>query len=181
MIFNVEKENGFLVSIIDNTNKTSEALYWKDDFLCVQSKKDEYHQTNEFLGIAKQFLTNELSHEVVASKADQIDFLNKSVDYFINHQTFDKTEFENEVFGDEDLIKSFRDFDEGFRRNNEIDLSDTFRISSQAVKKQSRVFKSVLKLDRNFDIYIHGDKNLIEKGVETDGRKFYKIYYDKEK
>jgi hypothetical protein len=48
------------------------------------------------------------------------------------------------------------------------------------VKKQSRVFKSVLKLDRNFHIYIHGDKDLIERGVEKDGRKYYKIYYREE-
>ena len=57
-------------------------------------------------------------------------------------------------------------------------LVDNFKISSQAVKKQSRIFKSVLKLDRNFDIYIHGDKNLIEKGTEKDGRKYYKIYWN---
>jgi hypothetical protein len=48
------------------------------------------------------------------------------------------------------------------------------------VKKQARVFKSVLKLDKNFHIYIHGNRELIEQGVEKDGRKFYKIYFEKE-
>ena len=69
------------------------------------------------------------------------------------------------------MIKSFRSYDEQYRENKNVDISDNFQISSQAVKKQSRIFKSVLKLDRNFDIYIHGDKNLIEKGTEKDGRK----------
>ncbi len=42
-------------------------------------------------------------------------------------------------------------------------------------------FKSVLKLDKNFHIYIHGDKELIEKGYDDAvGKKFYKIYYDEE-
>jgi len=59
-------------------------------------------------------------------------------------------------------------------------MTDNFEISAQAVKKQSKIFKSVLKLDKNFHIYIHGDKELIEKGVEKDGRKFYKIYYKEE-
>ena len=58
---------------------------------------------------------------------------------------------------------------------------DNFSISTSAVKYQSRVFKSVLKLDNNFHIYIHGDKELIEKGTDNDGRKYYKIYYDLEK
>ena len=47
--------------------------------------------------------------------------------------------------------------------------------------KQEKSFKSVLKLDKNFHIYIHGDRQLIEKGTDADGRKFYKVYYDKEK
>lgn len=62
-----------------------------------------------------------------------------------------------------------------------IDLSNSFEISSQAVKKQTRVFKSVLKLDKNFHIYIHGNKELIEQGIEKDGRKYYKIYYQNER
>jgi hypothetical protein len=61
-----------------------------------------------------------------------------------------------------------------------LDISDSFDISSQAVKKQARIFKSVLKLDKNFHIYIHGNRNLIEQGVEEDGRKFYKIYFKEE-
>ena len=79
------------------------------------------------------------------------------------------------------LIESFQKFNQTYRQENEVELADNFKISSQAVKKQSRIFKSVLKLDRNFDIYIHGDKNLIEKGTEKDGRKYYKIYYQEEK
>jgi len=42
------------------------------------------------------------------------------------------------------------------------------------------VFKSVLKLDKNFSVYIHGNRNMVEKGEEADGRKFYKLYYDNE-
>ena len=58
-----------------------------------------------------------------------------------------------------------------------MEIDSTFDISSAAVKRQSRVFKSVLKLDKNFHIYIHGDRQLIERGTEKDGRKYYKIYY----
>ena len=78
------------------------------------------------------------------------------------------------------MIKSFQNFDEIYREENEIELDDNFDISAQAVKKQARVFKSVLKLDKNFHIYIHGNRELIEQGVEKDGRKFYKIYFEEE-
>lgn len=180
LIFNTETENGYIVSVVDNTNKNAEAQYWKDDFLCLQPKRNEYHQTNQFLGIAKQFVTKRLTEDFEVSKADQIDLLNRSVEYFKNNQTFEKTDFEKKVFQDNNIIDSFRNFDEGYRRDNEIDMSNNFDISTQAVKKQARAFKSVLKLDKNFHIYIHGDKELIEQGVEKDGRKYYKIYYKDE-
>jgi len=180
LIFNTQKESGYLVSIIDNTNRNSEAQYWKDDFLGVQPIKDEYHQTNQFLGIAKQFVTEQLTEEFEVNKADQIDLLNRSVEYFKTNDKFEKEDFEKTVFQSEELIESFRSFDNSYRDDNEIELSDSFDISSQAVKKQVRAFKKVLKLDKNFHIYIHGDKNLIEQGVEKDGRKYYKIYYKDE-
>ena len=61
-----------------------------------------------------------------------------------------------------------------------MQVQGNFEISAHAVKKQARVFKSVLKLDKNFHIYIHGDRNKIEHGVDEQGRKFYKIFYEQE-
>lgn len=180
VIFNTEQENGFKLLIIDNSNKSAEAQYWKDEFLKVKPIANEFHQTNQFLGIAKNFVTKQLSEEFKVTKADQIDLLNRSVEYFKTHEAFDQKQFEKEVFQDSEMINSFRNFDNTYRQENEIELTANFEISPQAVKKQARVFKSVLKLDKNFHIYIHGNRDLIEQGVEKDGRKFYKIYFDKE-
>lgn len=49
-----------------------------------------------------------------------------------------------------------------------------------AVKKQTRSLKSIIILDENFHIYVHGHRELIEQGVDEKGRKFYKIYYSEE-
>lgn len=180
LIFNTNSEEGYIVSIVDNTNKGSEAQYWKDDFLSIQPIKNEYHQTNQFLGITKQFVTKQMEEDFEVSKADKIDLLNRSVDYFKAHDQFDKEEFEAEVFQNSNVIESFRKFDQNYRQEHEVEISDTFDISAQAVKKQARAFKSVLKLDKNFHIYIHGNRDLIEQGVDENGRKFYKIYYKEE-
>lgn len=180
LVFNTQKEKGYVVSIIDNTNKSSEALYWKNNFLAVQPSKNEFHQTNQFLGIAKHFVTNKLDKELSVSKPEQIDLLNRSVDYFKKNEEFEKEEFEKTVFQTPELIESFREFDDSYRTDNQIEISHNFEISSDAVKKQARAFRKVLKLDKNFHIYIHGNKDLIEKGTDQDGRKYYKIYYDNE-
>ncbi len=180
IIFNTQVENGYLVSIVDNTNRSTEAQYWKDEFLGIQALKNDFHQTNEFLGIAKKFVTKQLSEDFEVTKADQIDLLNRSVEYFKSNDKFEKADFEESVFQEQELIESFKQFDSAYRYDNNLELADSFEISAQAVKKQARVFKSVLKLDKNFHIYIHGDKELIEQGVEKDGRKYYKIYYNAE-
>jgi phosphoenolpyruvate carboxylase len=125
-------------------------------------------------------ITAQVTEDFELNKSDQIDLLNRSMDYFKSNDIFNKADFEEEVFRDPAVIESFQRFDQNYRQTNEIEVPDEFDISLPAVKKQAKVFKSILKLDRNFHIYIHGNKEMIEHGVEKDGRKFYKIYYENE-
>ncbi|WP_018617430.1 hypothetical protein [Segetibacter koreensis] len=168
----------YTLFIIDNNSNETE--YWQNDFIKHKAKNDFINNTSNFLTLTKDFITAQIPTEYDVSKADQIDLLNRSVEYFKTHETFDKTEFEEEVFHHTTIIDSFRKFDETYRHENDMELSDNFEISEQAVKKQARVFKRVLKLDKNFHIYIHGNRELIEQGVDENGRKFYKIYYEEE-
>jgi hypothetical protein len=176
LIFNINKTQGFKVCIIDKSNKTIEAQYWKDKFLQIRPFDDEYHITKDFLIFTKNFVTNQLPKEIKVGQSEKIDLLNRSVTYFKSHDLFDKKEFEEKVLNDNEIIKAFQNYISTYDR----ELSDNFGISTQAVRKQAKVFKRVLKLDKNFHIYIHGDKDLIERGIENDGRKYYKIYYEKE-
>ena len=115
------------------------------------------------------------------NRAEQIDLMNKSVDYFKSHDNFEQEEFEQEVFEDPQMRQSFRKYDEQYQEEYEVDIPNDFMISSQAVKKQARTFKSVLKLDKNFHVYIHGNRDLIQLCYEEDGRKYYKIYFEEER
>jgi hypothetical protein len=180
LIFNTDKNTGYKVCIIDKSSKSTEAQYWKDNFLQLKPCSDDYHHTKEFMNATKNFVTKQLSEEYEMNKADQIDYLNRSMDYFKTHNTFDQNEFEDQVFNDSGVIKSFHDFNQSYQDNYNTDLNSSFGISAMAVNRQSRIFKGVLKLDKNFHIYIHGNSELIEQGVEDDGRKYYKIYYDNE-
>jgi hypothetical protein len=168
----------YTILIIDsNSNETD---YWQNAFIGHKPKNDAINNTNDFLSLAKNFITEQIPQDFNVSKTDQIDYLNRSVEYFKNHEKFDKGEFETEVFHHAEVIDSFNNYNNAFRANNDLELNDQFEISQHAVKKQARAFKSILKLDKNFHIYIHGNKDLIEQGVEQDGRKYYKIYYNQE-
>ncbi len=181
LVFPTNAENGFDVLIYDANNRGEEAVFWRETFLNVLPQANEYFQTNQFLNLTKQFIAKQLPQEYEIARTDQIDLLNKSVEYFRANESFDKKNFEKEVFDDSGMIKAFRKFEHTYSEMNDFDVPDKFDISTQAVKKQARVFKSVLKLDKNFHVYIHGDKSLIEKGYDEKlGKNFYKIYFDEE-
>ena len=183
VIFNSEKDKGFLVSIVDNTSKGYEAQYWKDDFLHLSPRNDNYHQTQNLLTLCKHFVTEQLPEEYNdISRADQVEMLNKSLSFFKENDSFNLKDFEESVIEKPKAIKAFRDFKEQFEEEREINISEEFDISTQAVKRQQRIFKSVIKLDKNFHIYIHGNNELIERGYdEASGMSYYKVYFNEEK
>jgi hypothetical protein len=181
LIFNTEKEEGYKVLVIDQTNRSGEAVYWKDDFLKLKIRNDSFNQTNNTLSIYKNFVTQKIDDEFELSKADKIDLLNKSMKYFKDNDTFDLDEFSNEVIGNPQAIESFKTYKQQYEQDHETEIGATFDISDAAVKKQGRVYKSVLKLDKNFHIYIHGNKELIEKCFDDDkAMNYYKVYFKEE-
>ncbi|MBE9600605.1 nucleoid-associated protein [Pedobacter sp. MC2016-24] len=179
LIFNTEKEEGFKVAVIDQ--KSADSVYWKDEFLKLKIRNDSFNQTASVLGVYKNFVTEKLDEEFDISKADKIDLLNKSMKYFKEKESFDLEEFSNEVIGNAEGIESFKSYKKNFEEEFDQPIPDSFDISGAAVKKQARTYKSVLKLDKNFHIYIHGDKELIEKGFDDDKyMNYYKVYFKEE-
>jgi len=181
LIFNTEKDKGYLVSIVDSLSRGSEAQYWKDDFLHLKPREDNYHQTKNVLNLCKSFVVDKLSEDFDVSKADQAIMLNKSVDYFKVNDSFKIDDFAAEVIQQPEVIKAFKDYRGQFELDRDVKLMDDFDISATAVKKQQKVFKSVIKLDKNFHIYIHGNREMIEKGMDdANGMHYYKFFYKEE-
>ncbi len=180
LILNCELETGFKILAIDNTSK-GDAKFWKNEFLNIKPCSDSFHHTRNFMNLTRQYVEDQLDEEFSVTKADKIGMLNRSKDFFQNRDRFNLNEFEEEVLADPSVAESFRNYERTLISNSETDINDNFEISAQAVKKQMRVFKSVLKLDKNFHIYIHGNKHLIEKGFDEEANKhYYKLYFDQE-
>ena len=178
LIFNTEAEEGYKVAVIDQTNRSTEAVYWKDEFLKLKIRNDNYNQTQNVLGVYKSFVTEKLDEDFEISRTDKIDLLNKSINYFKAKETFDIDEFSNEVIANQEGIELFKNYKKSYEEEFDTVIANQFDISDAAVKKQARTYKSILKLDKNFHIYIHGNKDLIEKGFD-DARamNFYKVYF----
>jgi hypothetical protein len=181
LIFNTEEETGYKVAIIDASGKSKDAHYWKDDFLALEKRKDDYYQTASYIGICKGFVKDVYNQSNGVERADQIEMLNKTAEYFKEKEAFDIQDFEQNVIANEEVIQAFEEYREKVAEENELEIKDNFDISETAVKKSRAQFKSVLKLDKNFHIYIHGDRQRIVKGYDSSkGMNYYQIYFEKE-
>lgn len=181
LVFELEKEKGFVLKIEDRTNK-QEARYWKDDFLQTSPREDAFFHTKNYLQLCKNFCSEILEKQEHVEKTDQIDFLNRSAGFFNKKEIFNIQEFEDEVIAEPRIIDRFRNFKNQFEETHELDTFDEFDISPKAAKSARKIFKSVLKLDKNFHIYIHGNREMIEKGFDEEkGLNYYKVYFREEK
>jgi len=179
MIYNTDRENGFIVSVVDPKGKSAEGRYWTDHFLGIQQRRDQYFNTESTMALYKTYVVEHLPEQFNVTKADQADMLNRSLSFFKEKQEFDQETFNNEVLHHDEFIKSFDQYKQHYVAEKELELADHFSISPAAVKRQNRSYKSVIKLDKNFHIYIHGDRNMIEHGEDDKGR-FYKLYFNNE-
>ena len=178
LIFNHEREQGYYVSVVDNTNR-SEAAYWVDDFLHLERRQDAYFQTENALTMCRNYLAEQLPVDFEVSRADQVDMLNRSLNYFKKEPKFQLETFEQQVISQPEVIDKFDEYRKRYQNERQLVLEEDFDVNPTAVKKQTRAFKSVIKLDKNFHIYIHGNRNLVEQGEDSHG-KFYKLYYHEE-
>lgn len=176
LIFNKERKSGYVVAVVDNTNKGAEAQYWIDDFLHVRQRKDEYANTQNFMSLAKNFVTKELPKEFEVSKADQIELLNKSLQFFKEKESFDINSFANEVISQPEVMERFYQYKQYYEDQSDIVIDDQFAISEAARKKQQRSYKRVINLDKKIQLVITGNSQNIEQGEDERG-KFYKVYY----
>ncbi len=181
LVFRTQEADGYRVCIVDQTNKNNDAQYWVNDFLQVTPVANEYHNTSQFLQLCREFVTGEMPENFSVTKQDQIELMERSLDYFKTKDQFDYGEFTQEVMHHPEVIEQFAQFKDQYANAKQVEWDENFDIDLNAVKKQGKVFKSILKLDKNFHIYIHGRRDLIERGFDEEkGKHFYKVFFEQE-
>lgn len=182
LIFNDEDDDGYKISIVDKLSQGGEAAYWRDDFIKAKVRKDNYTDTKYFLDIVKGFSEHILNEDNNVETPDRIAFLKRTQDYFKKNEHFNENEFEEEVVGAPEVIDAFKDYKDDFIKSYDLpEIDENFDISRTAFKAQNKYFKSVIKLDKNFHIYVHSKPEYIEKGFDEDRKmKYYKLYYNNE-
>ncbi len=186
LIFNTTPEDGYRLLMIDKSSKTQiEKEIWMDDFLGIERIQDSSFDTAAYLELCHDFCAD--SEAEMNDRKEQVLFLNKTMQYFTEHERFDEEEFEEVVVSNPVQIERFKSFKTAYEAQNEIPTKDDFKISQPAVKTMKRRFRSLIQLDTNIDIRINPKEDpeiaeqLIEKGYD-DGRSmyYYKLFFNEE-
>ena len=176
LIFNTEKDNGYLVAIVDNTNKG--AKYWTDDFLHVRSRKDSFNQTQNMLSLCKKFVS-QLPNE--NGKIEKATYMNRSVEA-LKKESINVDTFAEQVFDTPEIVSEFKRYKESYQKERDIEIDDTFETASTAIKRRATGTMTTIKLDKNFDINIHGGEQYIERGYDEKRKMhYYQLFFKEEK
>lgn len=182
LIFNTQQETGYKVSVIDTSNKVSDcAFYWVEDFLNLKLIENSYYHTQNFLHTYKGFCEEVLTEENNVKKENQMVMQNRSIDFMKEKAEFHLDDFKKEVLVQPELVEAFDNYQESYNDKMDLTPPKEFEISQNAVKKNSKIMKSTIKLDKNFVINVNAVSDLMEKGFDEEkGFKYYKIYFTNE-
>ena len=185
MIFNTEGEDGFRVLSVDRASGEA-AQFWLDQFLKVERIQDGGFYTHSYLDLCRQFVKKVVAPQ--EDKKEQVEMLNKSIEYFSQKDNFDLEEFTEQVIEKEEYKETFMSFKQTYEEERDITPMEGFEISAPEVKKMKRKFKNLIRLDTNIEIRLSSDdqnmgiNRFVERGFDEEkGMHFYKVYFHKEK
>jgi len=176
LVFNTDEDSGYKVAMVDNTNHGPAARYWQTDFLGLVPTTDEYQQTRQYIDLSRSFVS-----DVPAGRVEQIGLMEETLDYFSNNDSFDQVEFCEKVLQKPELIDAFENYRDQYQDQHELELPEQFQISAPAYQQSRRYIRPVIKLDKNFHIYVHGNRqNIIRDYDEQRGMNYYKLFFQEE-
>lgn len=177
LIFNKQKESGYVVSVVDNTNIGGDAKYWVEDFLQVKRKNDSYNQTQNAMAMCRSFIS-QLPGDF--AKADKAVMMNRVVDG-LKQESVNINYVADMAFGPK-LSAGFNSFRSEYQETHEVSFDDSFQGKPEAIKRRATGTMTTIKLDKNFDVNIHGGEQFIERGYDEEkGMRYYKLYFNEEK
>lgn len=163
---------------------TLDARYWTEDFLGVQRVQDDGFHTGQYLSMCQEFA--EEAFPATQDKNSQLKFLNKSLEYFKNNESFEPEEFERQVVGAGAMAGKFQSFSNNYMDDHGYEEVGNFDISVPELKKMQRKIRNLIKLDTEIEIRVRSNNpeinnRYVERGYD-DGRGmyFYKVYFNSE-
>jgi len=149
-------------------------------FPFLRQTNDAFH-AKEFFKMVKGFSEDVMLKERQQPREEQVSFLSDSLEYSGNNKSVNFENFKQEVLKEPAIIDAFDQYQEKYAGERQWNPPDQFAVTEQSQNQAKKFVKSIIKLDKNFHIYVHGNKERIEKGFDEDKKlHFYTLWFDSE-
>lgn len=182
LILNVNKDEGYKVLSVDSNKYDTK--YWLENFLGVEPLSDDNFKTKNYLKFCQNF-----AKDVVLpaeDKQQEVLFMNRAVNHFAKNDSFEETNFLNEVMENPDLIPEFKHYKVEKGPKYSIEDVSNFDIANKAVSDARKKIKNVINLDTNIQIKLdfinpESAEKFVEKGWDEERQMYYYlVYFNKE-
>lgn len=170
IVFNVEKEQGYKVAVVDNTGSNTDAHYWVDNFLHVCNCEDDYHQTERLAELCRGFVEkvseqSSLNGAIIAKKATEV---------LKTTEILTVADLADVICQNEEQKDEFKAFRKSFEDENGA-LNDEVVLVKKAVNYKPVSRMNVLKIGNDFEVKVLNSEARIETGEDESG-KWWKLY-----
>lgn len=180
LVLDIQSTDGYVVAAFDS-GKGDNGNYWMDEYLGLCQRENAFFQTQKAMEICNAFVRTALPDNYEVTKDQQAVLLNRSVEFFKNNDEFSFNDYAKEVIQNNVVEEQFKSYRTQCENEGGYQLEDNFDISETAVKKQARIMKSVIKLDKNFHVYVHGKRDMITRGYDHERQmRYYQLYFNEE-
>lgn len=170
LVLNIDREKGYVVGTVDNTNNGSDAQYWTDSFLHVSDCDDDYHHTERLAemltGFAKQVAEESAANGAIMAK--------KATDLLRSGETLVVDELADVICQNEEQKQEFESYRKSFEEENGA-LNEEVVLVKKAVNYKLVSRMNVLKIGSDFEVKVLNPEARIEQGEDKNG-KWWKLY-----
>lgn len=174
LILNIEREKGYVVGTVDNTNNGSDAQYWTDSFLHVTDCDDDYHETERLMEMCTGFVAQLKEQSVVESAVAA----KKTASAFAAGETILVDELAEMICQNDEQKQAFEAYKQWFEEEFG-DFSNEVNVVRKATSRKPVTRMNTLKLGTDFEVKVLNPTAKIEGGIDKkSGKKYYTLYYE---
>jgi hypothetical protein len=158
-----------------------QAGFWSKILFPYLQKTDDAFHSREFFRMCKSFSEDVLVKEQKKPREEQVEFLSDSLTFTKEKKAVSFDDFKHEVLKEPALIDAFDQYKDDYSDRKQWNPPDQFAVSESSQNQAKKFVKSVIKLDKNFHIYVHGNRDRIEKGFDQErSLHFYTLWFEAE-
>lgn len=173
IVFNVDKDNGYKVAVVDNTGSNTDAHYWVDNFLHVRNCNDDYHETERLMEMCTGFV--QLLKE--ESEVDSAFTAKKTSEILKTNETLQMDDLADMICQNEEQKQAFESYRQSYEEEYG-DFAEEINLVKKAISRKPVSRMNVLKLGNDFEVKVLNPDAEIESGKdEVSGKRYCKLYY----